>query len=481
MFESLEAQGGDTDDNETQEAFGELLRQTTRRAFVTPILLVLNVIYFVIMALLGVSVWSPTVEQLVGFGANFGAMTLNGEWIRLFLSTFIHIGLVHLAFNMWCLWNLGRIAERIYGNWMFLAIYVASGLGGSIASVWWNPSIVSAGASGAVFGIAGSLVAYYALEARGVPTEFMEESRNSLLAFVGYNLFYGFANTGIDNAAHVGGLMMGLSLGAGLRRPLGASRPHPGMRHAAVIVVIPVVLVAGAELARRAGENVPLVIAVAGDIHFGAGEWDEALERYQRVVELEPGLTYVHQNMGIIYMQKRSGSEARASFEKSLKVDPDNVIVLNLLGESCLVTGDHVEAVAHLEHAAELDPDFPDTQRNLGRARNAGGDAAGAALAYERLRELTPLDARAVNTIAWHYATTDDPAVRNPERALRLAQRAVELSEERDPNILDTLAEAYYVNGNFAEAIKIERRVVAMAPESEVFMEQLAKYEHAAR
>ena len=110
----------------------------------------------------------PT-QQLMHWGANRGLLTLGGEWWRLFTCMFLHIGVIHLAFNMWCLWDLGALAESLYGHWTFASVYLISGVAGSVASVAWHPGTVSAGASGAIFGIAGALIASFYLGEFSLP------------------------------------------------------------------------------------------------------------------------------------------------------------------------------------------------------------------------------------------------------------------------------------------------------------------------
>jgi rhomboid protease GluP len=205
--------------------FGQLLAASTPRYFVAPMLIGLNVAIFALMALLGVSPFNPTVGQLFAWGANYGPATLGGQWWRLLSSTFVHGGIIHLALNMQCLWQLGKLAERLYGNWVFLALYILSGLGGSIASLWWDPGAVSVGASGAIFGIAGGLVAFLYLGKLPIPRAATRGILSSTMIFVGYNLLFGFTSSGIDNAAHVGGLLTGTLVGALLTRPL---PPPPG-------------------------------------------------------------------------------------------------------------------------------------------------------------------------------------------------------------------------------------------------------------
>ncbi len=115
---------------------------------------------------------------------------------------------------MYGLWILGRIAESLYGRWTFAIVYLLCGLSGSIASVVWNPVVLSVGASGAVFGIVGALVASFYLGEFSLPRAAVMGTVRSLVVVLGVNLFFGWRVAGIDNAAHVGGLVMGLILGA---------------------------------------------------------------------------------------------------------------------------------------------------------------------------------------------------------------------------------------------------------------------------
>jgi rhomboid protease GluP len=112
---------------------------------VTVAIIAVNCAVLLLMAFRHVSLMSPTSEQLLRFGANHGPLTLDGQWWRLLTNTFLHIGLAHLAVNMWSLWNLGALAERLYGRWLYLFIYLFSGVAGSIASIAWHPGVTSAG------------------------------------------------------------------------------------------------------------------------------------------------------------------------------------------------------------------------------------------------------------------------------------------------------------------------------------------------
>ncbi len=174
----------------------------------------INVAVFVAMTLAGVSMLdNPAWQDLVRWGANYGPLTISGQWWRLLTCVFIHGGLLHIGFNMWCLWSLGRLAESVYGHWTFAAVYLITGLAASLGSVIWNPVVLSVGASGAIFGIAGALIASFYLGEFSLPRAAMTGMLRSVVLFVGYSLFFGAA-VGADNAAHIGGLLMGLLLGA---------------------------------------------------------------------------------------------------------------------------------------------------------------------------------------------------------------------------------------------------------------------------
>ncbi|MGB7284083.1 MAG: rhomboid family intramembrane serine protease [Candidatus Acidiferrum sp.] len=182
---------------------------------ITTVLVGLNVLVFLLMVLKGVSFFSPTPQQAVAFGADFGPLTLNGQWWRLVTSMFVHFGIIHIGLNMWCLWTLGRAMEQLMGRASYLLSYFVSGIFSSIASVYWHPMAASAGASGAIFGMAGVLVSYVYLKKTPSHLIINKKMLSSLGAFIAYNLAFG-ALPGISNAAHIGGLLMGLAVGAAL-------------------------------------------------------------------------------------------------------------------------------------------------------------------------------------------------------------------------------------------------------------------------
>ncbi|GAB2953538.1 hypothetical protein GCM10027048_18410 [Hymenobacter coalescens] len=177
---------------------------------VTPVLLNLNLLVFVVMALSGVSIVAPTGENLLAWGANFRPLTLDGEAWRLLTNCFVHIGVLHLLMNLYALLYIGALLEPLIGPLRFGAAYLLTGVAASLTSLWWHDFTISAGASGAIFGLYGVFLAM-------LTTNLLEaHARKTLLSsiglFVGYNLLFGLKG-GIDNAAHIGGLLSGLLMG----------------------------------------------------------------------------------------------------------------------------------------------------------------------------------------------------------------------------------------------------------------------------
>ena len=168
-------------------------------------IIVLNLILFLLLTVAG---GSTNTRLLVTFGALYRPLVDEGEYWRLLTAAFLHIGILHLLFNNYCLWALGSLLERLYGTGRFALIYLVSAISGSFLSLLFTEA-VSAGASGAIFGVAGAmLVAGLRYESQ-IPGSLQETFGKGALPFIAYNVFYGFTNSGIDNFAHIGGLVGG--------------------------------------------------------------------------------------------------------------------------------------------------------------------------------------------------------------------------------------------------------------------------------
>jgi rhomboid protease GluP len=200
--------------------FQQALVTFTPRLIATPVLVAANILVFAAMIATGVHFLAPTAQSIMDWGANFGPKTMNGQWWRLVTCMFLHFGILHLGFNMWVLWDIGRLVERLVGNVGFIVLYFVSGIAGSFASLAWHPTVISAGASGAVFGVVGALLGFVVFRRDTVPAAVLKQLRNSMAAFLIYNILYGMTASGIDMAAHLGGLVAGFVCGLILSQPL---------------------------------------------------------------------------------------------------------------------------------------------------------------------------------------------------------------------------------------------------------------------
>jgi rhomboid protease GluP len=224
-------------------------RPSWRVAPATYLLIAINCAVFLAMVLNGVSAMSPTTGQLMHFGADrAGEVLLAGQWWRIVTAMFVHVGLIHLATNMWCLWNLGMLAEPLLGSAGVVGVYILTGAAGNLLSTavnWYFYSSglhmygmgafpAGAGASGAVFGIAGALIVLLKSPRLPVPPDELKKLRRSVIYFAAINLIIGFSLLGgniafhagpsIDNMAHLGGFGCGLLFAAPLVPRIGSPR-----------------------------------------------------------------------------------------------------------------------------------------------------------------------------------------------------------------------------------------------------------------
>ena len=254
-------------------------RPTWARSPATYLLVGINCLVFLAMVMHRVSPAAPDSYQLIQWGADNAGLVLNGgQWWRIVTAMFVHVGILHLVTNMWCLWNLGLLAEPLLGSMGVFAVYILTGAAGNLLStfvnwVWFHDTSVAgtlafgpvgAGASGAVFGIAGALIVLLKSQRLPVPPFELRKLRKSVIYFAAINLVIGFSisfgtrvigsGLSIDNMAHLGGFSSGLLFAAPLVPRLGSPRPlfHERLR-LAVILLIGLLVLFGFYLAKLAG------------------------------------------------------------------------------------------------------------------------------------------------------------------------------------------------------------------------------------
>jgi rhomboid protease GluP len=193
------------------EEMDRIMKFSTGNKILTYGIIGINILVFLAMMISGVNFISPSSEDLIKWGANFKPYTLGDDWWRLLTCVFVHIGIIHLLFNMYALYMAGLYLEPMLGKLRFLSAYLCTGIIASIISLWWHKdNMVSAGASGAIFGMYGVFLAL--LSTNLIPRQIRNSLLQSIGIFIAYNLIYGL-RSGVDNAAHVGGLLSGVVAG----------------------------------------------------------------------------------------------------------------------------------------------------------------------------------------------------------------------------------------------------------------------------
>lgn len=208
-----------------RSTYVEQLSAANSMCWLTPAIVAVNVLVFGIMAFAGVDAVNPRPDDIAAWGVNWWSRTTAGEWWRTLTSAFLHFGILHLGMNMWALWAAGKFTERLYGTTAFGLIYLGAAIFSGLVAVWWHShQTVIAGASGAVFGVYGALMAYLASQKESFPPGVVDALKRSTLTFVGYNVLFGLTVSGISNAGHLSGLAAGFALGLTTARPLDPAR-----------------------------------------------------------------------------------------------------------------------------------------------------------------------------------------------------------------------------------------------------------------
>jgi len=352
------------------------------------ILIALNTLVYLIMAWEARSFLTFSPELLLSWGANSGALTSGGQWWRLLTSTFEHGGLVHIALNMWCLYSLGWLAELLFGRSRFTLLYLMCGIGGSLGSICWRGNGLSVGASGAIFGIAGALIPAMLLHGNPKLRALLKGQLISIALFVFYNLAFGAASKGTDNAAHVGGLLTGLILGVAFPTGLDRDERRGQLRVGAGTLVM-LLAFAGAGAFARQRNQAYIEIDQAADAHQRR-DANSAIAHAQRATLLRPDDAHAQFMLGTLLLDAQRYAEAVGPFASTTRLRPNfgpayvNLCVAQL--ELKLLP----EALANCEQGARLSPGEAESWFNLGRARYESHNLVGARDALAKAVSLNP-------------------------------------------------------------------------------------------
>ncbi|MCY4654948.1 MAG: rhomboid family intramembrane serine protease [Dehalococcoidia bacterium] len=318
-----------------------------RTPYVTWLLLGANVIVYLLTELMG---GSTAAEVLIRLGAMESWLIASGEYWRLFSAMFLHSGLIHLGFNIIGLLIFGQQLERLYGYSRFLVIYILAGLAGSITSYVFNlsatPNAIGVGASGAVFGILGALVAFF-LSNRGLLGKMGRQTLIGLLALAAINLAVGFAMPGIDNFAHIGGFVGGFLLGMAFSPnyrvnyslvgwPESLRDMNSMYRRLWVLPVAIITLIAGVVIGNSLVGDTPLSFLKDAREHHEQGDFGLALNAVELALEIQPYYGPAYLRRALILTDIGSFDRAMEDLGRAVRLglsDSDRSRALDLLLE----------------------------------------------------------------------------------------------------------------------------------------------------
>jgi rhomboid protease GluP len=378
------AQRGELADDAPQPVMAAPWVRRESSVTLTQVILGANVMVFIAMVLASGPSLDFNGQVMVHFGANYGPFTLSGQWWRLLTYMFLHGGLMHIAFNMWCLWDLGALCESLYGRWTFAAIYLTTGIAAGLASVAWNPGVLSVGASGAIFGLAGALIASFSLGEFSVPRVAISGTLRSLLFFVGFNVLFGTLSPGIDNGAHGGGLVSGLIFGALIAR-LAPEHDRPLKRVGVLLFMVLLIAGSAVGVQRWRGDGIRFGSAMAAErnvdrmigelqkkvrqspqdasAHYALAhaylskeQFPEGESELRRVLDLDPTNASARMDLAATYLSQEQFSDAQGEFAKLIAQKADNAVAHAGLGMALAGQNNHEAAIKEYAAALRLEP-----------------------------------------------------------------------------------------------------------------------------
>ncbi|HTS69040.1 MAG TPA: rhomboid family intramembrane serine protease [Terriglobia bacterium] len=461
----------------------------------TIVLLILNFIFF------GLEILAKGVNNtqiLLDFGASFGPYLRRGEYWRLVMPMFLHGGWLHILGNSYALFILGPIMERVYGYGRYLTIYVAAGMGGAFLSMQLSKN-VSVGASGAIFGLAGAMLVTGYVHRDLIPPRWGRAFGAGMIPFIVLNLVFGLSVHGVDNWGHLGGLATGALLAFVIPPPPHDS-PYGGeaARPSQAMVVIPLMVVTLAIAATANHYRIMQTMnrqLVAGARFAHAGQYDRALQSYQQAHSAAPRQWEPCEVLGVFYLGQKKYDDAIQELQEAIRLSAgedellkERGVQLHLqLGIAYQLKGDLRMAQKTFEEVLGKTSPTPQGRRLLAENQllladlYASEKLYGEAInTYLQALRLAPDFAQAQNNLAWLYATCDDPKLRDPQAALDHALIAVKLTQGKDGGVIDTLAEAFFANGAYPQAVETQKKALALDPANTELKEHMERYRKAA-
>ena len=413
-------------------------------------------------------------DTLVGFGASLRPYFIEGQYWRLVMPMFLHLSLAHLALNLLGLYMFGPLLERAYGCGRFALVFLGGGVAGSLASMLFSRQL-GVGASGGILGVCAALVLIRYRRPALLPREARAVCGSQLVAGIGLTLAFGWLVSGIDNWAHLGGLAGGATVSALLKPSSPASDLALRVDHS-LLAALGVVCFSGiAALNYYPRWQRVLALEAEGNRLLAARQLEAAKVEFEHAKQIEPADPRPHESLAGVYAAQGIWAKGIAEYRQDLRVATDRRRTLVALAAAYLAGGDETraaqtisEAVGHRQKAVDHE-----AVALLLEGHKLYAQAIQEHEVALRLHLDWPL---ALNNLAWLYATCDDARFRMPLEAELLAQRAVYLTGWRESNYIDTLAQAYFAQGDAVAAVATERVALQVSPERRDFQQHLARY-----
>ncbi|MGE5322684.1 MAG: rhomboid family intramembrane serine protease, partial [Actinomycetota bacterium] len=290
-----------------------LLPGTLRKYPATAFLLGINFAAFLGMMVTTGSVVQFSALSLLRWGGNFGPATIGGEYWRLITASFIHAGILHIGINMWCLYALGPVCERVFGGLQTVAIYLLTGTVGFLSGLAHDPRMLAVGASGAIFGIAGTIVAGAKFGELSLSSAQKKTLIYVLIIFVVISFAGGGFSPGIDNMAPIGGFVSGLMIGF----PLGSfARKHKLYQAGIFAASCVIVLIAGHQVIRsHRGEGLLYLANTAATLK----DYGEAIQLLEQYRSIQPDDVEALISLGDLYSKTKQRDKAIHAYQHALE------------------------------------------------------------------------------------------------------------------------------------------------------------------
>jgi membrane associated rhomboid family serine protease/Tfp pilus assembly protein PilF len=453
-----------------------------RRRYWPVVTLTLIAITFVVFGLEQLAGGSTSTEVLLDFGAAYMPYFRQGQYWRLVMPIFLHIGWLHILLNMYALYILGPLLERVYGYGRFAFIYIVAGVASFYLSMSMTPD-VAAGASGAIFGVAGAMLTTGFLHREVVPLHWRRLFGKILLIAIALEFLVDRFIPHIDNWGHLGGLLAGMILAGLIPPPLPSHLARGEEKPSQAWVWVPILVVAlgmGGEVRYYHGTREVVRLLQEGRKLRAAHQDAQALERFKRAAEIKPQDVRPHEELGSLYLAENRNADAVRELEKAHQLDPNSPEIEIGLAVAYQRQGETAKANAMLRRVVGRVMSTPDGQVAIADLLAGHQQYAQAIQHYNAALKLKPDFAVAHNNLAWLLATCDDPKFRNPQAALAHARRAVQLSNWKQTAFIDTLAEAFYVNQDYTQAVETQAKALALAPNNQTYKQHMARYQKAA-